>query len=125
MRRPQVVGVCCCHGELGGSPSTDNRQVRVKDLFSMKSWWMVRELRGRASLFRSRFVLRKGKSKMRKQDVVRICAETFAGRFGVRLISPSRINDFTCPSAQVDVAATIRDVAVWTSARSGTEQGKL
>ncbi|MEZ5723397.1 MAG: hypothetical protein R3D59_18920 [Paracoccaceae bacterium] len=62
---------------------------------------------------------------MRKHDVVRICAETLAGRFGVQLISPSRISDFTCPSAQVDGAATIRDVAVWTSARSGTEQGKL
>lgn len=62
---------------------------------------------------------------MRKLDIDRICAATFAGRFGVRLISPSRLDDFTCASVPADGAATTRNVAVWTSARSGTEQGKL
>ena len=62
---------------------------------------------------------------MFKDDVDRICAETLAGRFGPRLISPRQINEFMCPSAPVDGAATLRNAAVWTSARSGTEQGKL
>jgi len=61
---------------------------------------------------------------MHRKDIDRICAETLAGRFGPSLISPRNINEFMCPSAQVDVAATIRNAAVWTSARSGSEQGK-
>ncbi len=62
---------------------------------------------------------------MRQDDIDRICAETLAGRFGPSLISPRQINEFTCPSAMVDAAATLRNAAIWTSARTGIEQGKL
>ena len=60
---------------------------------------------------------------MRQQYIDRICAETLSGRFGPSLISPRKINEFTCPSAQVDTAASLGNAAVWTSARSGPEQG--
>ncbi|HCQ67027.1 MAG TPA: hypothetical protein DIU07_18605 [Rhodobacteraceae bacterium] len=63
---------------------------------------------------------------MRKHDIDRICAATLQGRFGPSLVSPRMIDDLICAStATDDVAATIRNAAVWTSARSGTEQGKL
>ena len=62
---------------------------------------------------------------MPKPDIDRICAETLRGRFGPRLLSPRQVSDFTWLSTPVDAAVTIRNAAIWTSARSGIEQGKL
>ena len=61
---------------------------------------------------------------MRQEDIDRICAETLRGRFGPRLVSPTEIEDLICPPAHAGGAATIRDAAIWTSARTGNEQGK-
>lgn len=59
-------------------------------------------------------------------DIDRICERTLGGRFGPSLIPPRQIHEFMCPSTPaVDVAVTLRNAAVWTSARSGIEQGKL
>ena len=66
------------------------------------------------------------KDEIDRIDIDRICENTLGGRFGPSLISPRHIHEFMCPSMQtIDVAATLRNAAVWTSARSGIEQGKL
>ena len=64
---------------------------------------------------------------MFRNDIERICAETLLGRFGPSLISPRKKDDLVCASALTvaDTAATFRNAAVWTTARSGFEQGKL
>ncbi len=61
---------------------------------------------------------------MRQQYIDRICSETLSGRFGLSVISARKINEFGCPSAPADGVASLGNAAVWTSARSGTEQGK-
>ncbi len=62
---------------------------------------------------------------MRQQDVDRICAATRRGRFGPVVLLPWEIHAITCPTAHAGGAATLRNAAIWTSARSGIEQGKL
>lgn len=61
---------------------------------------------------------------MLRQDIIdRICAETLSGRFGVQLVSPRKVTEVMCPSAEADVVTTIRNAAIWTNARGGIEQG--
>lgn len=63
---------------------------------------------------------------MLKPDIDRICAETLRGRFGPSLHFALAPDVLSYPSTRVvDAAATFRNAAVWTSARSGFEQGKL
>lgn len=66
---------------------------------------------------------------MIKMDIDRICAATLLGRFGPGLI-PARsgddINGATAAGtgATGKAAATLWDVAVWTTATTGSSKGK-
>lgn len=62
---------------------------------------------------------------MRTSEIDRICSATLQGRFGPSLISPREIDQYTGASDPSHGAfVTIRNAAVWTTARAGTEQGK-
>ena len=85
---------------------------------------MVREPRGPALLVIRGLREPRGMT-MCKIDIDRICIATLLGRFGPRVMSPRAIQEFTCASSRSrDAIVTIRDAAVWTTARSGIEQGK-
>lgn len=62
---------------------------------------------------------------LRQNYIDRICTETLSGRFGVKVTSPASHTEFKVPSASAGPVTINRNTAVWTTAVSGVEQGKL